>query len=90
MSERQRIRCSTAHFGDGIMSQGIQWPLRAGRDTDVDSYLELPARTQSCRHLDFRASDLQNRRRIDVVFRPLKLVVSCSSSDRKLIGNKRG
>lgn len=37
---------------EGAMSQGIKWPLGAGKRKGIDSRLKLPGRSSACRGLD--------------------------------------
>lgn len=45
-----------------------KWPLEARKGTETDSYLELPSSTWPYQHLDFRTSDRQTCKRIDVYY----------------------
>lgn len=46
----------------------MQQPLEVGESKETDSLLEPPEGMRSCQHFDFRTSDLQNYKIIDLYY----------------------
>ena len=55
------------------MNQRMQVALRSGKGKEINSPVEAPEGIQPCCHLDFRTSDLQNYKIINLSFKPLSL-----------------
>ena len=67
--QKQRLeRCAWRTENRPQAKKG-SWPLEAGKGMDTDSPLRPSEGTQPCQDLDFRTSDLQKCKVINVCFK---------------------